>query len=252
MNMRIAIAGGTGTVGRHVTARAQQAGHEATVLSRSRGINLRTTEGLSQALKGIDVVIDVSNPGTFEETPAAEFFIQVAGALQHVGAEQGLKHIVTLSIVGIEKTSFGYYAAKREHERAARRGLVPSTVLRATQFHELPAQLVALTRHNSDARVLDLHVQTVAARTVADVLIELAEDAPQHRVPDLAGPQEADLVDLARAFVKHHGLSIAIHPDSESVIGIPRRALVPEAGARIEGPTFEEWLESDDAANLRV
>ena len=32
---------------------------------------------------------------------------------------------------------------------------------------------------------------------------------------------------------------------SESVTGIPRRALLQEAGARIEGPTFEEWLESD-------
>lgn len=250
--MRIAIAGGTGTVGRHVTAHAKQAGHEAIVLSRSRGINLRTNEGLFQALKGIDVVIDVSNPDTIEQAPATEFFTQVAGALQHVGAEQGLKHIVTLSIVGIDRTSFGYYAAKREHERAARRGLVPSTVLRATQFHELPAQLISLTRHNTEARVLDLHVQPVAARSVAEVLVELAERAPQHGVPDLAGPQEADLVNLARAFVKRRGLSIAIHPDSESVTGIPRQALLPEAGARIEGPTFEEWLESDDAANLRV
>ena len=108
------------------------------------------------------------------------------------------------------------------------------------QFHELPAQVIALIRHNTKARVLDLHLHTVAARSVAEVLIELAEGPPQHGMPDLAGPQEADLVNLARAFVKRRGLSIAILPDSKSVPGIPRRVLLPDAGARIEGPIFEE------------
>jgi hypothetical protein len=74
---------------------------------------------------------------------------------------------MTLPITGIDKTSFGYYAAKLEHERAAASGPVPSTVMRATQFHELPAQLIAITRHDSQAHVLDLRpVQIVAARTV--------------------------------------------------------------------------------------
>jgi uncharacterized protein YbjT (DUF2867 family) len=81
--------------------------------------------------------------------------------------------------MGIDKTSFGYYAAKLEHERAAASGPVPGTVLRATQLHELPAQLIAITRHDSRAHVLDLRpAQPVAARTVAEVLVELAEAAP--------------------------------------------------------------------------
>lgn len=201
--MRIAVAGGTGTVGRHVVAHAQLAGH------------------------------------------------QVAAALQHAGAEQGVGHIVTLSIVGIDKTSFGYYAAKLEHERAAASGPVPGTVMRATQFHELPAQLIAITRRDSRARVLDMRpVQTVAARTVAEVLVEVAEAAPAGRAPDLAGPQQADLVALARKFVRHRGEPITVYPDAESVAGIPPRALLPGEGARIQGPTFDEWLGSDDAAAL--
>jgi len=43
------------------------------------------------------------------------------------------------------------------------------------QAGPLPAQLIAIIRHDSQAHVLDLRpVQTVAARTVGEVLLELA------------------------------------------------------------------------------
>lgn len=230
--MRIAVAGGTGTAGRHVVAHARKTGHEVIVLSPSSGVDVRSGEGLAGALNGADVIIDVTNPPTIEQGPATEFFAEVAGALQRTGAEQGVRHIVTLSIVGIDKTSLGYYAAKLEHERAAAGGPVPGTVMRATQLHELPAQLIAITRHDSQAQVLNLRpVQTVAARTVGEVLVELAEAAPGGRVPDLAGPQQADLVGLARAFVERRGEAITVHPDADSVAGIPPGALLPESGA---------------------
>lgn len=97
--------------------------------------------------------------------------------------------------------------------------------------------------------MLDLRpVQTVAARNVAAVLLEVAEAAPLGRAADLAGPQQANLVDLARAFVQHRGQAITVHPDADSVAGIPPGALPPEDSARIQGPSFEEWLASGDAA----
>jgi uncharacterized protein YbjT (DUF2867 family) len=251
--MRMAVAGGTGTVGRHVVARAQEAGHEVAVLSRSRGVDVRSGDRLASALDGASVVIDVTHPDTIEQEAATSFWTDAARALQRAGAEQDVRHIVTLSIVGIDKTSFGYYAAKLEHEHAAAAGPVPSTVLRATQFHELPAALIAATRHDSQAHVLDMRpVQTVAARTVAEVLVQVAEAAPSGRAPDLAGPQQAELVALARAFVQHRGMAVTVHPDAESVAGIPLGALLPEAGARIEGPPFDEWLAGADAASLPV
>jgi uncharacterized protein YbjT (DUF2867 family) len=252
IGVRIAVAGGTGLVGRHVVAGARRNGHEPVVLSRSRGVDLRSGVGLAPALDGVEAIVDVTNAGTTEEEAASGFFIDVARTLQRVAADRGVKHIVTLSIVGIEKVPFGYYAAKLEHERAAASGSVPSTVLRATQFHEFPAQWIALTRRDSQASVLDLRVQTVAARTVGRVLVELAEGAPVGRAPDLAGPEEADLVTLARAFVERRGLGITVHPDAESVAGMPPRALLPEGGARIEGPTFDDWLEGEDAAALKA
>jgi uncharacterized protein YbjT (DUF2867 family) len=102
--MRIAVAGGTGTVGRHVVAQAQKAGHEVVVLSRSRDMDVHSGDGLADALKGAGAVIDVTHPDTIEQGPATEFWTEVAAALQRTGTEQGVGHIVTLSIVGIDKT----------------------------------------------------------------------------------------------------------------------------------------------------
>jgi hypothetical protein len=48
------------------------------------------------------------------------------------------------------------------------------------------------------------------------------------------------------------GLDIAVEPDTQTMAGVPSRALLPKDGARIQGPTFEEWLASEDAAALTV
>lgn len=247
--MRIAIAGGTGLVGRHVVEHAQRRGHEVVVLSRSQGVDVRSGDGLPEALDGVTAVIDVTNSGDTDERAATEFFVAVAGTLQRVGAQRGVEHIVTLSIVGTDRVPFGYYAAKVAQEHAAE-GPVPSTILRATEFHEFPGQVVSWTREGSRASVFDLRVQTVAARTAAAVLVEVAEGPPSGRARDLAGPEEANLVDLARRLVEHRGEAIDIEPDTESFAALPPGARLPDDDARLEGPTFEEWLATEDAAAL--
>jgi putative NADH-flavin reductase len=70
--MKIAIAGASGTVGHHVVDAAQGRGHDVMRLSRSDGIDLTSGDGLSAALTGTDVIIDVTNAGTIEEHAATE------------------------------------------------------------------------------------------------------------------------------------------------------------------------------------
>lgn len=157
--MRIAVAGGTGTVGQHVATRAESCGHETVVLSRSHGVDMRSSEGLSDALAGVDAVVDVVQPDTIERSPATEFFTAVATTLQRVGARCEVGQIVTLSVVSIDHTSFGYYRAKLAHEQAATcSGPVPATVQRATHFHEFGPQLAGTIAHHGQAHVMDVQV----------------------------------------------------------------------------------------------
>jgi uncharacterized protein YbjT (DUF2867 family) len=248
--MKLAIAGGTGVVGRHVVSAAQAQGHEVTVLSRSAGVDIAAGDGLADALTGVQTIVDVTNSGTQEERASTDFFVAAAGNLQRAGAQAGVEHIVTLSIVGIDEVPFGYYAAKLAHERVAASGPVPATILRATQFHELPAQMIGWTAEDGVAHLPDLTVQSVAARTVADVLVELAAAPPVGRAADLGGPDVRRLIDLAEAIVERRGSEIAVEVDDPG--DIDPRALLPGAGARIEPPSFDEWLDSEDAAALAL
>jgi uncharacterized protein YbjT (DUF2867 family) len=248
--VRIAVAGGTGTVGRYVVGVAEARGHQVVIVSRSRGVDLRAGVGLDQALEGVGAIIDVTNSGTTDREAATAFFTEVAGHLQAGGARHGAVRVVTLSIVGIDRpgvSDYGYYAAKLRHEQAALAGPVPATVLRATQFHEFAAQVQRWNRDGSVARVPPLRVQTVAARTVADVLVKLAEHAPAEPIIELAGPEQADLVALVQAFTRRWGPRIAVVADA-AASSIPTDGLLPSPGARIAGPPFGAWLESEDAA----
>lgn len=248
--MKLAIAGGTGLVGRPVVKAAEAEGHDVVVMSRSVGVDVISGDGLADALTAVQTIVDVTNSPSQDEQPATDFFVAAAGNLQRMGAQSGVEHIVTLSIVGIDELPTGYYAAKLAHERAAAEGPVPATILRATQFHEFPAQMIGWTVADGVAHLPDLTVQTVAARTVAEVLVELAEAQPTGWAADLAGPDQRQLIDLARTFVARRGREIAVEPDVGA--GIPPRALMPGAGARIEPPSFEEWLEGADAAALAL
>jgi len=247
--MRIGVAGGTGLVGRHVVEQAAAAGHEAVVLSRSSGVDLVTGTGLLDALQGVGAIVDATNPETRDGASAAAFFTAVADNLQRAAARAGAAHVVTLSIVGVDRFRDGYYAAKREHERAALAGTVPASILRATQFHEFPAQILVRNRREGVAHIPDRRVRTVAARTVAQALVGLAEAGPRDGVGELAGPEEADLPALARAFAARRGLRVEVI--AEEVAGM-RAALLPGPGARIAGPRFEDWLASADALALPV
>lgn len=59
--MKFVIIGGSGLIGSKVCKNLQDLGHEVISASPSTGINVITGEGLADALKGADVVVDVAN-----------------------------------------------------------------------------------------------------------------------------------------------------------------------------------------------
>lgn len=253
--MRIAVVGASGTVGGHVVDAGRAHGHDMVRISRRDGVDASNATELAAALDRVEAVIDACNAPTIEEQPATEFFTTIAGNVQRAGTEAGVDRVVTLSIVGIDDADFGYYRAKVAHEQAAGSGPLRSTIVRATQLHELPAQLIAMTQDNDGhAVVFDVLSQTVAASAVGAELIRTAEDdAPEERAPDLTGPPPpANLADLARAFLQRRGSQLEIVPDADVMAGIAERGLLPDATALIIGPTYAEWLDSPDAAAMAV
>lgn len=245
--MRIAVAGGTGTAGRHVVAVARERGHEVVSLSRSEGVDLVNGRGLYQALEGVDAVIDVSGIQTVSTKKAVDFFTNATQTLLAAEKKAGVKHHVALSIVGIDKANSGLYAGKLVQEDEVRHGGIPWTLLRSTQFHEFVPMTVKAASAGPLVFVPTMFTQPVAAREVAVALVDAAEAAPKGRIPDLAGPKTEQLKSLVKAYLAKTGRKkriVPLHVPGPMGKAMRKGGLIPAAGAAVGRQTFLEWLDA--------
>ena len=242
--MRIAVAGGTGTVGRHVVDVARERGHEVVVLARSMGIDLVTGAGLDTALQGVDAVIDVTSTSTQSAAESERFFGTVTRNLLAAEQSAGVGHHLALGIVGSLDAPFGYYAGKKVQEELVTSGPVPFTILRATQFHEFAQQLHGGYTVGPLILVPKMVSQPVAAREVAERLVELTA-APAGRVADLAGPRVEQMTDMVRAYgaaVGKRGLLVTVPLPGGFGKAMRDGTTLAGPGADLGRQTFDEWI----------
>jgi uncharacterized protein YbjT (DUF2867 family) len=233
--MQVAVVGGTGTAGRYAVEALRERGHSVQVISRSTGVDVYTGAGLDRALAGAHVIVDAVNALSMRRSVAEDFFTTTSRRLRAAATAQGVQHIIVLSILGIDRVrGYPYYDA---------------TVLRTSQFHEFPAQLLNQFRIASFAVVPHMRSQPVAARTVGVHLARLASERPGDTV-ELAGPQVHDIVDLARRLAETrtrrlHVLALTL--PGKASRDIRNGALLATASTTIDGPAFDEWLQSGDS-----
>src|SRR5690606_11082032 len=137
--MKIVIIGGTGRIGSMLVGLLRDRGHEVIPASPDTGVNTPTGEGLAEALAGADVVADVSNSPSFEDTAVLNFFETSTRNLISAEAAAGVRHHVALSVVGTGTEGLaesGYIRAKARQEDLIRSSSIPHSIVRATQFYE--------------------------------------------------------------------------------------------------------------------
>ncbi|GAA1312856.1 SDR family oxidoreductase [Saccharothrix xinjiangensis] len=240
--MKIAVAGGTGVVGRKVVEEVARAGHEAVVLSRSN-VDLTTGEGLDEALSGCEAVIDVSNGPAWTREEVERFFTAATTHLLDAAERAGVRHLVALSIVGADEVDLDYYFGKRRQEALVAAGRVPWTVLKATQFFEFPEQVLSQAT-GPVARVPAMLSQPVATEDVATRLVELAAGEPQGFAPPIAGPERLRVADMARQLVARRGDDLRVEEAEDGPAGLATGGLTPK-GEYTEGKrTYAEYLAS--------
>ncbi len=239
---KIAVVGATGRAGRHVVEALERAGHEAVRISRAGGVDVITGTGLADALHGVDVIVDVATGPSPEEKAATEFFTTAAANLQREGAKAGVKRIVVASIVGVDRFTGGYGAAKLAHEKVSLAGPVPASVVRVTQFHELVEQMMEWGRREGDViQIPRMRTQPVAAKAVGEVLAAVATG--EREVLELGGPREESMVALAELVAAKRGNGLRVEAvDDEAAY--EDGGMLPGPGALLAGPRFEEWLTS--------
>ena len=252
MNARkkIAVAGATGRLGRHLVDVVEERGHEVVPISRTHGVDVVTGEGLAAALTGVETVIDAAAYPSNEQEPATEFFVASSRNLQELGAAAGVRQLVVVSIIGIDHFTAGFLAAKKVHEQEVVKGPLPVRLLRAAQFHEFVEPLLGwIPPENGVKHVPNMRTQLVAARSVAEALVDLASDVHETNgaIGEIAGPRAETLAGVARLVAARHGEAVRIEgvtdpadPDGAAYEG---GALLPGPQATLAGPTFEDWLD---------
>ncbi|MFN8036121.1 MAG: NAD-dependent epimerase/dehydratase family protein [Acidimicrobiia bacterium] len=239
--MRMAVAGASGLIGSQVVAIAEDAGHEVVRMSRTHGVDLTRPTGLVEMLSGVEAVLDVTRSPAMERDRAVEFFTTVARNLGRAATAAGVRRTVVLSIVGIDRAQdFDWYVATLAHERAAREHCPGTCVLRSTQFHEFPAQVLARSLADGTARVMDVPTQPVDSAEVARTLVEMALD-PGCTDLELAGPRVERLVDLVRELVARDGPAVVVEP-GPAPTSMAAGAMLPGPGALIRGPDWRAWF----------
>src|SRR5215468_5830028 len=134
--MKIVVIGGTGLIGSKAVPILRQGGHEVVAGSPKSGINSITGEGLTAAVAGTQVVIDLANSPSFEDRAVLAFFETSGRNLLAAEAAASVRHHVALSIVGTDRSDNGYFRAKVAQENLIKASGVPYTIIRSTQFME--------------------------------------------------------------------------------------------------------------------
>lgn len=235
----IAIAGATGALGRSVVELARAQGHEVREISRSRGVDVLSGEGLAAALDGADTLIECLKPAGLDDT-AADWFERAARSLGDHARAAGITRTVVVSIVGIDAMQdYPYYRSQLAHEQAILTHCPGAVVVRATQFHDFVSQ--QLRDVGDHLEVMDAPSQPVDTREVAALLLAQALAADPAPLVEIAGPRPERTLDLAHRLLAARG-------DTREVIGLPPSpsmaagGMLPGPEARLAGPTFDEWL----------
>ena len=245
--MKIVVIGGSGLIGKKLIPLLRKRGHEAVSASPSSGVNTVTGEGLAEALKGTQVVVDVSNSPSFADAAVLEFFETSTRNILAAEAAAGVGHHVALSVVGAGRLpDSGYMRAKVAQERLIQGGKVPYTIVRATQFFEFLGAIAGSGADGGTVRVPDAPMQPLAADDVAAALADVAVGPPANTTLELAGPEAQSMA----AFVRR---ALAAGGDTRTVVADPQAryygAALDDLGLKPRnpnpriGPTrFEQWL----------
>src|SRR6266403_3638633 len=196
-NMKIVVIGGTGLIGSKVVNILRQRGHEVVAASPSTGVNTLTGEGLTEALAGAQVVVDVANSPSFEDKPALDFFETSGRNLLSAEKSAGVKHHVVLSVVGTDRllgsgpdSLSGYFRAKMAQENLIKASGIPFTIVHATQFFEFVKNIAQSATGGSTIPLSSVLMQPMVSDDVAAAMADVGLGEPMNAMVEVAGPED--------------------------------------------------------------
>jgi uncharacterized protein YbjT (DUF2867 family) len=245
-NMKIVVLGGTGLIGSKLVNLLRARGHEAVAASPSKGINSITGEGLTEALTGAQVVVDVTNSPSFEDKAVLEFFETSTRNVLAAEAKTGVGHHVALSVVGSERLpASGYLRAKVAQEKLIKASPIPYTLVRATQFFEFVGRIADEATSGQTVHLPSVLFQPILTDDLVANLARIAVAKPLNGTVELAGPDALPFDEVVRQYLMaQHDSRTVVTDEQARYFGttLEKRSLVPGENALLGSSHFADWL----------
>jgi len=206
--MNVLVTGGTGTLGREVVRALDAAGHRAVTMSRKPApnagaaprwatANIVSGEGLAAAVADMDVIIHAASDPRGDPAADEEGTKRLAAAARAAR----VPNLIYISIVGIDRIRYPYYARKLAAERVLEVSRQPHAILRITQFHSFVDFLLRGAAAAVPLVILlpaGYQMQSVGVEDSAMRLLRAIDEGPRGRLPDFGGPERLMVRDAAQ------------------------------------------------------
>lgn len=219
----VLVTGGTGTLGREVVNRLLLKQHRTRILSHQpaptvpTGVevitgNLTSGDGLREAVAGVHTIIHCAS------SPQNANIVDVEGTrvLLQTARASGSPHFIYMSIVGVDRSAYPYYTAKRATEEVIEQGPLSWTIVRATQFHNLVLRLIQSFGADTLPVVPvpgGMRFQSIDVGEVADRLVEIMEQGTGGHAPEMGGSQILTIEEMTETYLHVQGRKATVQPE---------------------------------------
>ncbi|RJT34892.1 NAD-dependent epimerase/dehydratase family protein [Mesorhizobium waimense] len=256
---KILVTGGTGHLGHDLVPTLTETGHTVRLFARKAGQDssvewavgdLATGEGIDDALLGVDTVVHAATlspiarrgmrPVDFFSSPAS---VDVEGTRRLLAASHraGIGHFIFVSIVGLEFSALPYARVKLAGEQLVRESSLSWSVIRATPFYYLLAQMLGGLKWLPVWPLPTSLSNPVDTRDVASYLAEAVNDGQRGVRTEIGGPEVMPFSSFARQYRDALGLRRLVLPLPVSRKMSRNMGLV-ETDQRLGERTWKAWL----------
>lgn len=244
--MKIVVIGGTGLIGSKVVNNLKAQGHQVIAAAPATGINIITGEGLTQAMAGTNIVVDLANSPSFADEDVLEFFETSGRNLFAAEIAAGVGHHVALSVVGTDRLAqSGYFRGKIAQEKLIRESGVPYTIVHSTQFFEFLGGIAQSGSSGDTVRISPAFFQPISSDDVAAAVTDYAVGAPRNGIVEIAGPEKVKLSELVRRYLRATSDSRNVVEDADALYfgaKLKSDTLMPGANPRLGAVNFDTWF----------